>query len=118
MRSFLVAYSDYEQQTHITDQDGGDLALARNRELVYSVTQMIVVDEFRDGKPWVDLSEEDLMQELKTLVGVGVLQKKTILSIVTAHLLRKMDANVPRLIAGFSCKNVPCGDTSMVDSTR
>ena len=29
MREFLVAYSEYKQQMHITNQDGGDRVLAR-----------------------------------------------------------------------------------------
>ena len=61
MRKFLVAYSEYEQQMHITNQDEGDRVLARRRELVDSATQMMVADEFLDGKPWVDHSEEELM---------------------------------------------------------
>ena len=44
VREFLVAYSDYEQQMHITNQDGGDRVLARRRELVDSSTQMMVAD--------------------------------------------------------------------------
>ena len=44
MREFLVAYSEYEQQMHITSQDGGDRVLARRRELVDSATQMMVAD--------------------------------------------------------------------------
>ena len=55
MREFLVAYSEYEQQMHITNQDGGDRVLARGRELVDSSTQMMVAYEFYYGKPWVDL---------------------------------------------------------------
>ena len=51
VREFLVAYSEYEQQTHITNQDGGDWVLARRRELVDSATQMMVADEFYYGKP-------------------------------------------------------------------
>ena len=46
MREFLVAYSEYEQQLHITNQDGGDRMLARRRELVDSATQIMVADEF------------------------------------------------------------------------
>ena len=59
LREFLVAYSEYKQQTHITNQDGGDRLLVRRRELVHSATQMMVAVEFYDGKPWVDLFEED-----------------------------------------------------------
>ena len=38
MREFLVAYSEYEPQMRITNQDGGDQVLARRRELVDSAT--------------------------------------------------------------------------------
>ena len=31
LRGFLVAYSEYEQQIHITNQDGGDRVLERRR---------------------------------------------------------------------------------------
>ena len=61
IREFVVAYSHYEQR-HITNHDVGDRVLARRRELVDSATQMMVADEFHDGKPRVDLSEVELMQ--------------------------------------------------------
>ena len=51
MREVFVAYSEYEQRTHITNQDGGEWVLARGRELVDSATQLMVADEFSDGKP-------------------------------------------------------------------
>ena len=70
MRKFFVAYSEYEQQMRITNQDGGDRVLARRRELVDSATQMMVADEFYDSKRWVDLSEEELMQGLKRLLAL------------------------------------------------
>ena len=60
MREFLVAYLEYEQQMHVVNEDGGGRVLARRRELVYSATQMMVVDEFYDGKPWIVLSEQEL----------------------------------------------------------
>ena len=65
MREFLVTYSEYEQQMHVTNQNGGDRVLTRKRGLAGSATQMMVDDEFRDGKPWVGLSEEELLQGLK-----------------------------------------------------
>ena len=74
MREFLVAYSEYEQQMPITNQDGGDRVLARRRELVDSATQVMVADEFYDGKPWVDLFEKELMQGLKRFAGVDMQQ--------------------------------------------
>ena len=50
-RKFLVAYSEYEQQMPITNQDGRDRELARRRELVDSATQLMVADDVYDGKP-------------------------------------------------------------------
>ena len=44
MHEFLVAYSEYEQQMHITNQDGRDRVLARRRELVDLATKMMVAD--------------------------------------------------------------------------
>ena len=46
--------------------------LARRRELVDSATQMMVVDEFYDGKPWIDLSEQELKKGLEIVAGVDV----------------------------------------------
>ena len=48
--------------------------LARRRELVDSATQMMVASEFHDGKPWVDLSDEELTHELKRFAGVDIQQ--------------------------------------------
>ena len=71
--SFIVAYSEYEQQMRITNQDGGDQVPARRRALVDLATQMMVADEFYDGKPWVDFSEEEkLMQGLERFAGVDM----------------------------------------------
>ena len=74
MREFLVAHSEYEQQMHITNQDGGDRVLAGRRELVDSATQMMVADEFYDVNPWVNLSEVELLQGLKRFAGVDMQQ--------------------------------------------
>ena len=95
MGGFLVAYAEYEDQMHITNQDGGVRALARRRKLVDSATQMMMADEFYDGKPWVDLSQEEQMEGLNRFAGVGMQQtideefRRRIL-----HML-KMDASVP-----------------------
>ena len=48
--------------------------LARRRVLVDSATQMIVADEFYDGKPWIDLSEQELKKGLENFAGVDVQQ--------------------------------------------
>jgi len=57
---------------HVANEDGGDRVLARRRELVDSATQMMVADECYDGKPWVDLSEQELKKGLETFAGVDV----------------------------------------------
>ena len=44
MSRLLVAYLEYEQQMHITDQDERDGVLARRRELVDSAIQMMAAD--------------------------------------------------------------------------
>ena len=67
MREFLVAYLEYEQQMHVTNEDGVDRVLVRRRELVDSAGQMMVADEFYDGKPWIDLSEKELQKVLETV---------------------------------------------------
>ena len=48
--------------------------LARRRELVDSATQMMVADEFYDGKPWIDLSELELKKGLEKFAGDDVHQ--------------------------------------------
>ena len=68
---------------------------ARRRELVGSATQMIVADEFYDGKPWVDLSEEELMQGLKRFFGVDVQQTSDEDFCRPIFRMLKMDAGVP-----------------------
>ena len=70
MREFLVTYSDHEQQMHITNQDGGKRVPARRRQLIDSATQMMVADEFYDGKPWVGPSEDEIMQGLKGFLAL------------------------------------------------
>ena len=72
MREFLVAYMEYEQQMHVEINDGADRVLARRREVVDSATQMMVADEFYDGKPWIDLSEQELKKGLEKFAGVDV----------------------------------------------
>ena len=74
MREFLVAYLEYEQQMHVANEDGGDRVLARRLELVDSATQMMVADEFYDGKPRIDLSEQKLKKGLDNFAGVDVQQ--------------------------------------------
>ena len=79
----------------ITNQDGGDRVLARRREKVDSATQMMVADKFYDGKPWVDLSEEELLQGLKRFAGVDMQQTSDEDFCRQIFRVLKMDASVP-----------------------
>ena len=74
MREFLAAYLEYEQQMHVANEDGGDRVLARRGELVDWASHIIVADEFYDGKPWIDLSEQELKNGLEKFAGVDVQQ--------------------------------------------
>ena len=94
-REILVAYSEYQKQMHTTDQDGGDRVLARRRDLVDSATQMTVADEFYNGKPWVDLSEEELMQGLKRFADVDMQQTSDDNFCRQLFRVLKMDASMP-----------------------
>ena len=94
IRKSIVAYSEYVQQIHITNQDGGDRVLAKRRELADSATQMMVANEFYDGKPWVDLSKEELMQGLKRFAGVDIQQTSDEDFWRQIFCVLKMDANV------------------------
>ena len=94
MCGFLVAHSECEKHSHITNQDGGDRVLARRQKLIDSATQMMVADELYDGKPWVDLSEDELLQGLKSIAGVDMQQTS---DQYFCHLIfhaLKMDASV------------------------
>ena len=95
MREFLIAYSEYEKQMRITNQDGGNRVLSRRRELVDSATQMIKADESYDGKLWVDLFEEELMQGLKISAGVDMQQTSDEDFCRQIFRVLKMDASVP-----------------------
>ena len=95
IREFLVAYSEYHQQMHITNQDGGDRVQARSRELQYMATQIMVADEFYDDKTWVDLSEEELLQGLEFFSGVGMQQTCDEYFYRQIFRVLKMHANVP-----------------------
>ena len=55
----------------------------------------MVADEFYDIKPWVDLSEKELMQGLKTFAGVDVQQMSD--EDFRRHIfcVLNMDASVP-----------------------
>ena len=94
MPEIIVAYSKYEQQMQITNQDGGDRVLARRRELVDSATQMMVAYELYDGKPWVDLSEEELMQGLTKSAGGNMQQTSDEDFCRQLFRMLKMDADV------------------------
>ena len=50
-RKFLVAYVGDKKPINKQMKYGEDRVLARRRELAFSVTQMMVADEFYDGMP-------------------------------------------------------------------
>ena len=115
--SSLLPYSEYELQMHITNQDGRVRELARRRELVDSATQMMVVHEFYDGKPWVDLSVEELMHELKGFAGVDMQPTSDEEFCRQIFRVLKMDASVPVDRKVFM-QNVPCGNTLLTARSR
>ena len=95
MRGFLVAHLEYEQQMHVANEDGGVRVPERRRELIDSATQMMVGDEFYDGKPWIDLSEQELMKGLQTFAGVDMQQTSDVDFYDQLFRVLKMDASVP-----------------------
>ena len=56
---------------------------------------MTVADEFYDGTPWVDLSEEGLMQGLKSFAGVDMQQTSDEDFCRQIFRVLKMDVSVP-----------------------
>ena len=81
----------------ITNQDGGDYrVLSSRRELVDSATQMMGADNFHDGKPWVDLSGEELLQGLKRYAGVDMQQTSDEDFCLQIFRVLKMDASAGR----------------------
>ena len=63
--------------------------------MVDLATQMVVADELFDGKPWVDLSEEELLQGLKRFAGVDIQQTSDEDFCRRIFRVLKMDASVP-----------------------
>ena len=71
---------------------------------------MIVANELYDGKPGVDLVEEELIQGLGTSAGDDVQQTSDEEFCWQIFRGPNMNASVP-VTAGNSCKSVPCGNT-------
>ena len=117
MREFLVAYLGYEQQMHVANEEEGDRVLARKRELVDSVTQMMVGDEIYDGKPWIYISEQELKKALPTFAGVDVQQTSDVDFCRQIFLVLKMDASVPVDSSVFMQKR-PCANTLLTAGSR
>ena len=78
----------------VANEDGGDRVLARRRELVDSATQMMLV-EIYDGKPWIDLSEQELNKGLRTFAGVDLQQTSDVDFCRQIFHVLKMDASAP-----------------------
>ena len=91
----LLPAPEYEQQRHITNQDGADCVLARRRELVDSATQMMVADELYNANPWVDLPEQELLPGLKIFPVFDVQQTSDEDFCRQVFRMMKMDASVP-----------------------
>ena len=87
MREFLVAYLEYQQQMHVANEDGGNMVLARRRELV--------ADEFYNGKPWIDFTEQELKKGLEKVAGVDVQQTSDVEFCRQVFRVLTMDASVP-----------------------
>ena len=92
---FLVPYREYDQQIRVENEDGGDRVLARRQELKKSATQMMDADEIYDGKPWIDLSEQELRKGFENFAGVDVQQKSDVVFCRQISRVLKMDASVP-----------------------
>ena len=90
---FLLLARSMKQQMRVANQDGGDRAFARRRELVDSATQMMVADEFYDGKTWMDLSEQQLKKGLQKVASVDVTSAVDFCRQIFRVL--KVDASVP-----------------------
>ena len=73
----------------------GDRILARRRGLVDPATQIMVADEFYDGKRWIDISEQELKKGLETFAGVDVQQTSDVDFCRQIFGVLKMDASVP-----------------------
>ena len=69
--------------------------LARRQELKKSATQMMDADEIYDGKPWIDLSEQELRKGFENFAGVDVQQKSDVVFCRQISRVLKMDASVP-----------------------
>ena len=55
----------------------------------------MVVDEFYDGKPWIDLSEQELKEGRQKFAGADVQQASDVDLCRQIFRVLKMDASVP-----------------------
>ena len=69
--------------------------LARSRQLVDTETQIMLADEFYDGKPLIDISEIELKKGLTTFAGVDVQQTSDVDFCGQIFPVLMMDASVP-----------------------
>ena len=93
-------------------EDGGYRVLARSRQLVDTETQIMLADEFYDGKPLIDISEIELKKGLTTFAGVDVQQTSDVDFCRQIFRVVKMDASVPvdsRVFMQQACPaQIPC----------
>ena len=76
----------------------------------------MVADEFYNGKPGIDLSEQELKKGLEMFAGVDVQQTSDVDFCRQVFPMLKMDAGVP--VAGCSCKSVPCENALLTAGSR
>ena len=56
---------------------------------------MMVTDKFYDGKPWIDLTEQELKKGLEKVAGVDVQQTSDVEFCRQVFRVLTMDASVP-----------------------
>ena len=103
---------------HVANEDGGDNVLAKRPEVVDSVTQMMVADEFYDGKPWIDLSELELKKRPNLFAGVDVQQTSDVDFCRQIVCVLKMDARVPVDSTVFMQKRAPARIPLLLSGSR
>ena len=77
------------------NEDRGHRVLVRRRQLVDTTTQIMLADEFYDGKPLIDISEIEPKKGRERFSGVDVQQTSDIEFCRQIFSVLMMDASVP-----------------------
>ena len=105
----------------LANEDGGDRVLARRRELVDSAMQMMVADEFYDGKPCIDLSEQELKKGLETFAGIDLQQTSDVYFCLQIFRVLKMNVSVPvdsRVFVQYLSQRKYLADSGLTDVVK